>query len=568
MSLNSALVIGRSGLLANQAAIEVTGHNLANIATRGYSRQSIELAPVRGQEIEPGIIIGRGVKIQEIRRHTNEALEARLRDAISNEAFSLAQQELLGQIEALHNELTDTDLSSQLAEFFNAFSELANTPNDAALRTTVIQQSRAMGGYLQNMRSGLTESRNQVDGNIDVAVTESNRLLDRIAELNKQIVRAGGGTKAAHNLRDQRDMALTELAQYMDISSIEHGNGSADVFLGSLPLVLNNENRGLEVRRETIDDELRVELRLVDDGSLLTPASGKLGALLSGRSGGYDAAIGAVDQLAHQLIFQVNRIHSQGQAMQGFNELDSTVQVADTTAALNDPEAQLDFTPTHGSFQLHLTSQSTGLRTTTTINIDLDGIDPDNDTTLESLAATLNAVDNLDASVTNDGRLHIGSAVSDLEMSFSDDSSGVLAALGINTFFTGSDARDIDVNPIIIDDPSYVAAAAGHIFGDNRTALAIASLRDQGLGELNGSSLTEFWIGHVQDVAIQVAQSKQQAQADSVVRESLENQRQTISGVNADEEAINLLTFQRAYQGSARFISVVDEMFQTLLSLI
>ncbi len=567
MGLNSALVIGRSGLLANQAAIEVTGNNLANIATPGYSRRSIELAPVRGQEIQHGIIIGRGVQIQQIRRHVNDALDARLRDAISNEAFSQASQELLGQIEALQNELTDTDLSSQLAEFFNAFSELANTPNDMALRTTVLQQSQSMATFLQNTRSQFLDAQSQLDETIDVAVTEANRLLDQIADLNHQIVTAGGGTQSAHSLRDQRDVALNELAQLLDISSVENSNGSVDVFVGSLPVVLNSENRGLEIRRQTVDGQLNVDLILSGDPSVLNPTSGRLGALLNGRKGAYADAIDAVDQIAHHLIFEVNRIHSQGQGIDGFGEITSSLRVADSAMALNDPELGMDELH-HGSFQIHLTSKSTGQRVTSSINVDLDGIDPANDTTLNSLTLALDAVTNVSASVTGDGRLEITSDVGDLQISFSDDSSGVLAMLGINTFFSGTDAGDIAVNPVVLENPSYIAAASDHILGDNHTALAIAGLRDQGLEALNGASLTDFWNQHVQDVAIQVSQARQQGAADAVVRENLENQRQAVSGVNADEEAINLLTYQRAYQGSARFISVVDELFQTLLSII
>ena len=568
MGLNSGLVIGRSGLLANQAAIEVTGNNLANVATKGYSRRSIELAPVRGQEIQRGIFIGRGVKIQEIHRHVNDALDARLRDGISNEAFSLARQELLDQIEALENELTDTDLSSQLSEFFNAFSELANTPNDLALRTTVIQQSQAMATFLRGLRSELTASQSQLDETIDVAVADANRILDQIAELNHQIVRSGGGTRGTHSLRDQRDILLSELAQFIDISSIENSNGSADVFLGSLPVVLNNENRGLEIRRQTIDGELHVDLILSKDGSVLQPTSGRLGALLNGRDGDYGDSIAAVDQLAHHLIFEVNRIHSQGQGIHGLDEVTSSTSVTDPTLALNDPEAGLNTAYGHGSFQIHVTSKVTGHRVSNTIHVDLDGIDSANDTTLDSLASSLAAVANVEASVTSDNRLWIAADAGDLEISFSDDSSGVLAMLGVNTFFTGSDAGDIGVNKVVSNNPSYIAAASDHILGDNRTALAIAGLREQGIDALNGSSLADFWNQHVQDIAIRSSATQQQVEADAVVRESLESQRQTISGVNTDEEAINLLTFQRAYQGSARFVQVIDELFQTLLSLI
>ena len=162
----------------------------------------------------------------------------------------------------------------------------------------------------------------------------------------------------------------------------------------------------------------------------------------------------------------------------------------------------------------------------------------------------------------------IDAAATDFEISFSDDSSGVLAALGINTFFSGANATDISVNNAVAQNPGLIAAAQGHVKGDNRTALALSDLRDQAITQLNGVSLLEFWSQHVQDYATLASQTKQQLEADVVVRENLEAKQQAISGVNADEEAINLLLYQRAYQGNARFISVVDELLQTLISLL
>src|SRR4051812_43866020 len=130
MSLGGALQIGRSGLLASQAAIEVAGQNLANVATKGYHKQTARLAPAGEQELRRGIFLGRGVQVQEILRQVNEGLEGRLRGGIADESSAQVQQDVLSRIEALQNELSDTDLSSQLSTFFNNWSELANTPND------------------------------------------------------------------------------------------------------------------------------------------------------------------------------------------------------------------------------------------------------------------------------------------------------------------------------------------------------------------------------------------------------------------------------------------------------
>lgn len=568
MSLGGALQIGRTGLLASQAAIEVTGNNLANVATRGYHRQTISLAPVGDSRVQGDIFIGRGVQIQAIQRQVNEAIETRLRGSIADEAAAAVRQDILTEIESIQNELSDNGLSNYLGEFFNAWSELANSPNDNSVRTVVMQQAQTVVNYLRSLRSSLSDVRARVDNDISAAVSNANDLLSRIERLNMQIAAQDGGSGGASGLRDQRDQLLAELSQYMDVSVVEQPSGSVDVFVGSLPVILDGRSRGLSVNRYSVNGELRTDIVLGTDGSLLVPRSGSLGALIASRSQDVGAVIAAVDTFASQLIYQVNRVHTQGQGITGFSTLTGTYKAADVNAALNSAAAGLTFAPRHGSFEVTVTQKSTGAMVTRTIQVDLDGIDPQNDTSLASLIASLNGVPNLTASATADGRLRLDSASADFEVSFGTDTSGVLAALGVNTFFTGGNGTDIAVNGLIAANPARIAASQGNIPGDNRNALAVAELRTKPLADLNGQSITRLWNRHVGDFAVRLGQARQSVDASILIRENLQQQQQVVSGVNTDEEAINLLAFQRAYQGSARFLTVVDEMYQTLLSIL
>lgn len=568
MSLGGALSIGRSALLANQAAIEVAGNNLANVATKGYHRTAAIMDPVRSQEVQRGIFIGRGVQISQIVRYVDEALEGRLRNSVSDQSGSLALRDMLSQVEAIQNELSDNDLSSRLSDFFNAWSELANRPLDNSLRSLVVQQGATVAGYLRDMRATLGDLRQQTDQQIDQAARGADDILTRLAEVNQQVVLQERGEKGAHGLRDQRDALLAELAEYFDLSTVEQPNGGIDVYVGSLPILLNSRSRGLEIKRETVDGQLQIGLRISADGSELRPDSGRLGVLIDTRESVVNDAIAKLDDFTARLIYEVNKVHSQGQGTRGFDALTSLNRSIDPAATLDSEAAGLGFDVTHGSFIVHVTQKSTGQRTSTTIDIDLDGIDPANDTTLDSLAARLDTVTNLNASVTPDGRLSISADGSDFEITFSDDRSGALAALGVNTFFVGRDSRDIDVASTVSDNLNLLAAGRGHLSGDNSNALAMAALREQPIDALNGLTLAEKWNRHVEDIGTRLAQANSQYDADTIVRDNLEASRQAFSGVNSDEEAINLLVFQRAYQGSARFLSVVDEMVQTLLGLI
>ena len=122
--INGALQIGRSAIAASQAALAVTGNNMANVATPGYSRQNVQLAPTQYTEIIPGKYTGTGVILQEVRRQIDDALNGRIRTAVGESASYLVQQQTMMRVEAAFNELTDQNLSTRLNSLFSSFSAL------------------------------------------------------------------------------------------------------------------------------------------------------------------------------------------------------------------------------------------------------------------------------------------------------------------------------------------------------------------------------------------------------------------------------------------------------------
>ncbi len=566
MGLTNALQIGRSGLLASQAALQVAGNNLANVGTEGYNRQHINLAGVGVQDVGQGNMVGRGVQVESIQRIVDEALQARLRKGESDQAATEARKHVLEQVESIYNELGDNDLSTHLNEFFNAWSDLGNRPDDLSLRSLVVAEGDKLAQFVQRLHHELSDLRKQTDGNIEQSAKRADDLLDELATVNRQIVEAEATSGSAHSLRDERDRMLGELSELIDISTVEQSSGSVDVFSGSTPILLNGKNRGLELKRENVEGDLTVSLHVKADGTKLDPKGGRLGALVDARLNDLDGALEHLDTFANQLIFEVNRIHSQGQGMEGFNKLIAGQAVDDPDAPLASDAAGLPFNPEHGSFRIHMTQKSTGHREATQIDVDLDGIGED--TSLNDLAEAIDAVDNVSAKVRPDGRLEIEADGGDYEISFDDDSSGALAALGIGTFFTGSDARNIAVDGAVSDNLRLLAAGQDHLKGDNSNAKAMDKLRDEPVAGLDNLSLTQSWRRHVEDVAVAVSQTNSKLESNKVVLDNLKSQREANSGVNVDEEAINLMAFQRAFQGNARFLSVVDEMMQTLMTLV
>ena len=564
MSLNGALQVGRSAILASQTAIGIAGNNMANAATPGYHRQRVGILPARSEAIGRGQFVGTGVQLGSITRQIDVALQARLRSAIGEQAGAAIDQRFLSAIELLQNELTDADVSSQLSAFFNSWSELANNPNDSGMRSLVMQQGESLAGGLRQLREEYTVVREEIDRAMGAAIERGNGLLEEIAQLNVQIAQTEQGVGQANTLRDQRDVLIDQLAELVDVSTIEQANGSVDILVGSIPVVLAGESRGLALKTENRGSEVEVSVRVAADGSDLVVRSGVIGALLSQRDTTIDPAIEQLDTFSRELIYQVNRAHSQGQGMNGWTSVTGLTQVEDATVALGSNGSGVPFDMEAGSFLITTKNIESGTNETHLIQFDPSTM------SLDDLVANINATtfeSGVTASVSIDGSL-VMNAASGEEVTFSEDSSGVLAALGINAFFGGSSGVDIEVSSVIRDDPSLLGAGAENILGSNTTALQIASLQDTSIDGLGGRSLREYWMAGVNDLAVRTSAANTRLQGASLVRESLDAQNAAVSGVSLDEEAIDLLSFQRQFQAAARYISVIDETLQSLMTLV
>ncbi len=579
MSLTNALHIGRTGLTASQIAIQVAGNNMANAATPGYSRQITRIAPLRAGTTSLQSSIGAGAQVTAVQRQMDSAIQARLWGATADDARQNALAGVYSQIESILGELGTNDLSSELSSFFSAWSERANQTRSSA---SVVQLGDQLANFVQRLRSDLVDQSRQSDRTLSAAVEGANSLIEQIAHLNGEISGAEISGQEANVLRDQRDQLITNLSAYMEVSVVDRGSQGVDVLVGSTPVVLGALARGVQVKRTVdADGNTHVGVETAAGQTELTVTSGQIGAAIASRDGTIENLIAKVDDIARQLIWQVNRLHSTGVAGNGFTNLAGATAfgTADRTLALNDSTNSamvgLPGQPTNGGFVVRVRQNATGAMTTVRVDVDLDGITnagtqgTDDDTSAESIRAQLNAIAGVSASFNAEGKLVV-SADEGFTFSFEDDTSGALAALGVNSFFNGTDGASLAVRSDLKGDASKLAAGR-YVNGqlvENGTALQLAQVQDAPLESLAGQSLAGLWRDAVQEVGGKSAGAASAASASTLVRESLESQRAAISGVSLDEESVNLLQYQRQYQASARLITVVDELTQVLIGLV
>jgi flagellar hook-associated protein 1 FlgK len=560
MSLNGALSIGQTALAASQATLQVISNNVANVANPNYADETAQVSSNPDQQLGPNLFVGTGVDLTSVQRQVDEALNSRLNSSISDNQAANVTQQWSGQIQSVFNALGSDSLDSQFNTFMNDWSQLANSPTDSSQRQVVVQDGQALAQQLNNVDTQLGTMQTQVGTQLTDLATNATQLAQQIAGLNQQIANSGGND---NSLLDQRDAAVQSLSQLVNIQTVNQGNGTVNVYIGSDPLVLGTSADGINVQTQTVNGQPSYSLQFASNGGNVSATSGQLGATL-GVQGQLNGVIGQLNSLAGGLIFGLNSIYASGQGTAGFTSVTGTNQVLDPTAALNSTAAGLAFQPVNGSFVVTVTNTQTGLASSTLVPVNLTGAG--SDTSLNSLAASLSAIPNVSATVTG-GELNISTTSPDEQITFSQDSSHVLAALGINTFFQGSDAATIAVNPVVANNTQYLNAAQNGQPGDNQTALAIAQLGSTPQASLGGQNWLDSYNSMINSMATSAQQASNNATSTLDIVDTLQAQQQSVSGVSIDNETINMMQQQRAFQGAAELISTINTMMTSLLDI-
>ncbi len=574
----SSLKLGAAALMAQRAAIETTGHNIANISTPGYSRQRAEINS-RSPQPMPFGFLGRGADVIAVRSISDRYLEAQLRGAASEFAGDEVIAEAYRNMEAFFNELTEFDLSTGLSGFFSALQDLAANVENEAARSAVVQQGQTLADLAHDLSADFVDLRSRMDDQIVGLVSNVNELAAQAADLNAEIVRAEAGRAegSAADLRDRRTQVLKDLAQLVDVRVIEISGGSVSVSVAGTPLVFLGEHFELRADLETSRGQAAHVVRLADGGSPLKPGSGQLQGLIGARDEVLVSFMDDLDEMVSTLVWNFNRLHAEGVGKKALSSVRSTYAVANPSAALSQANLSFDaptgtFTIQNGSFTIHVRDEVTGTVSARNVSIDLDGIGTDtallNTVTGNDLVSLINAAaPELTATVDNQGILEIRSNSNQTTFYFSNDTSGVLATLGLNAFFVGYNGLNMEVNPVIVADDSLVAAGLSVAAGDNLNIIEMAGIRELELFASGSKTVEDFYQSVVSRLGTESSRALSSARTRESLLSRLENEREQLSGVSLDEELAKLIQFQRTYQGAARFVSVVDDLIATLLEI-
>ena len=562
--------IAKRALAANQLGVEVTSNNIANVNTPGYSRQRAIFETSQALPMPYGPL-GYGVRVSGIEQAFDPLVAARLNQNTSSLADYQARKADLDQIASLFNETQDGSLSQLLAEFWDAWNDLADNPTGAGERQTLMGQAQTLADAFSFRADQLVQARNDITQRLGPVIEEINAHAARIAQLNGEIQAIETPEHHANDLRDERQSELNQLSALIGISYYTTGDGTINVTLANGASLVQSMD-SYSVRYEITPSDTVAVFWQGPGGTEEDVTSGLDGGELSAHIAVRDTLIpqfqNDLDDLAQELIAGVNTLHSQGVGLDLLSTATSSYFVGSTAAALqNNPSLAFGDRIAAGQFTVHVEDGSGGTAAT---NIAITGT-----TSLADLAAALDAVSGISATIVTNGsenRLQI-TADSGYSFGFSEDTSNVLMALGVNTFFTGDNAWSLGVNDALVNNADLIAAGridtltGAHPVGDNTNALALADLENQAVTGLGGLTFEEAYRQLVTDIGLEAEEAGNQQDFYQGLVDQFTELRDSVSGVSLDEELTNLIKYQRAYQAVAQMITAADEMLQALLAI-
>ena len=456
--ITHVLNIAKQALLTHQMSIQVTGHNVANVDTPGYTRQKLNIEANNPFPTAAGIM-GGGVKADSITRQYDQFMVERITRQSSLMGNLEAQQQALRVVEPIFNEARGLALNDLLNQFWASWQELSDNPETLAARQNVLQHGHLLVDHLKIMNTEIIRARSDIGVSLKAAINDVNSLTSQIAELNSKISTAEVAKAEANDLRDRRDNLLKELSGLLNISHFANKSGASTVLLADgHPLVEGDQ----AWRVDWVDDQLH----WVNTDAAGKTASRPLGtgAQLGGKVGGWleihneltagkpDNYAGRLDALANALIRELNQVHSIGMGTVRFSgelvgaELGALTSVVTGTL---DPTAATRVIPA-GSIKIN------GLDIG-----EIRGAQAVNGLAMDKAANTVQAINRAETGVTARLTTQVaGGSVDSRELGEDDEIS--FTVNGVLVEYTVQ-AEDVPVDP---SDPDQVAAANA-ILADN-----------------------------------------------------------------------------------------------------
>lgn len=626
-SIFNGLHIGYSGLTASQLGINTTSHNISNAETEGYSRQRV----VQQSTIPLGAILpgaqGNGTQVKEIIRIHDEFVFSRYRSESESREYSDFQRQTLEELSTYFPEIENVGIKYDMQEYFNLWGDLSINPDNQAVKVALAQQTQVLSQDIQQTQNNITDLQVTLNDQLKVAVDEINRIAEQISQLNGSITEIESiEGQHANDLRDQRGVLEISLSKLISASIFE-GNltsnmpvsrdlvekgGDYTINIAGFnivdgktfhPIVANNEDNPAGFYSLSYERQDGV-LMPMDDlvkggriGSILDLRGSRIDVDGNLENGQLQEIINQLDGFAKGLIESTNNLYAQGALPKMRSD------ILDIASA--DRLVSSDLHVKTGNFDIVTYDTDGNIAAKRSISITSTTVM--DDTVYDAVGAiitpgTINSIvgqlrlnqdDNGDSNAINDiddilipsfinGQLQLEVNEADFPgytFGVEDDQSQGLASgtnfagsIGLSRFFEGDSGRNINLESSLRDDPAKISANKAPIDGDNKLANDMLQLQfEDVIFEANGVFVSESLYGYYDGIVTDVGTRTNAAITinDTITAKynAVLQSYESISKVNIDEEMVNLIKYQTAYGASAKIITTIDQMMDTLLGL-
>jgi flagellar hook-associated protein 1 FlgK len=551
------LGIALTGLAAAQAGIRTTQHNISNINTAGFRRQEVGYEAL-GANFYGTAFYGSGVGVSTVRNLYSQFQDSQV---LLNQTQLSRNESYAAQATQIDKLVGDTNsgLTSAFDAFYTAMQTVASDPTSNAARQVMLSTGRNLASRFNSLSTALNDIR--VDSNREVSATVGriNTFASQIADVSGNIARAEASTgQPANDLRDQRDQLVAELNKLINVTTVQQGDGAFNLFVGSgQPLVVGSSVSQMT----TVEDEDHPEFlvpALSLPGGAKQPldtsmiSGGSLGGLMAVREEVLLPAMLDLDRLALAFSDQFNAQHVLGFDKLGGNGVNFFTDALTLSPYLQ-PAADPDNT---GTLSLSATLDDTTLIQASDYELIFDGLNY----TLTRLSDGVSSTDPTLAAVTTLGGAAQGFTLVD---------GGGVPNAGDRWLVRPSRGAAGSLQALL-GDPNLIAAsssAAGSP-GNNQNALLLASLQTATNTVAGSSGFSSAYTQMVARTATLASEADIGVAAYETLTAQSRQAQQSISGVNLDEEAANLIRFQQAYQASAKAMQVASSLFDELIGIL
>ncbi len=658
MTIFGSLEMGRTALMAQYKGVQVTGQNIANANTPGYTRQRVEMeAIVPAITINNNLTPGRGVLVKDVVRINSEFFH---KQVVENNGFKGKWDTLLTAFRNVENIFMEPDevgLNAYIEEFFDTWHDLAAAPESIAVRMALREMTYSLTSVFQDNYRRLSELREDYEKELNIAVADVNSLLNQAAQINEKLMLINASTEKSNELEDQMDQIIKELGEYIDFRFYKQANGAVDMYSNGRLLVGNQYAYPiyveLDVERDSYPEGVReVVFKVTKEGEdeflpLTGNAQNGYQLVVNGnRDTTYNLGIHKLEynnEAADKMEVFVSRFNDDKgvdkydelkeyymerlgfnddvfRAMEKSYQHDGHEVLANLEKVLNGKSALFTVENGHIVWAEVVGLDADGKMAAEATSLSVRGDFPIGNFTLKGNISggdvdirnmfDLQIRDTVDSTVVNTGyRItnHNGiglnfaqgrvvgllETINDVIISAQDGVNDIVSRLvfevnnihreaygldfgeaGAGDFFY--EIKNNGIAPVLqfgmvkelFDDPLKIGTASENSEpGNAEQALLIAQMRQDRLMSGGTATISEYYRAMTTSLATKGKETQQMVNLYERVGMKLQEEHDAITGVNLDEEMINLIQFQNAWQAAAKFISYIDEMLAILINL-